>query len=417
MATASFSRAFTQFALKLAIAKAMVMVANLCIARHLDTAHFGRLAIVLAIGNYWCLPFFTCWGLAYVRFASRQAQEESCREYLTGTLVCIALAVSIILPIQIIFRQEFSDFLNMSTSTWVYGCLFGILMGSYYFSKSIFQAKEKWSLYIASEFLFAISLTIGVILLYMLNSSRNFFNIIFILTFSHLLGSMIGLFEIKPAIKSPKLTYVNQVAYYGIGLFVSFGLSLMGMQLDKILLNSYSDTITIGRYQAYYISTYGILSSFSIIFNNYLLPAYGKHGQRTVQGVLQRILLLATLPMFTGCLLAGRLAFHLLGDSFGFLWSELAWASVFSVAAFWLQTEVFFSMTLGKKQLAVNSLAYATFIGIQFLTMPHLIRTAGVIGAYQGMTAASLAGLLIVYSAITISLKRGAVCANGIQCR
>lgn len=414
---AGFSRSFTRFAIQLCMAKATVMAANLCLARYLDTKQFGELALVLAIGSYWCLPFFTCWGFSYVRFASRKDPVESCEKYLGATLVCVGLAVGLLFPILVFFRQEFSNALNLSIGTWLWGCFFGILMGAYYFSKNIFQAAREWNLYVASEFLFSLSLILGALILYLLINADQYPFTLYLLVFAHICGLVIGTKHIVNKIQWFTFDHFKQISIYGIGLCISFGLSLLGLQLDKILLNYYSDMNTVGRYQAYYISTYGILSGFSIILNNYLLPAYGQYGIKSVQRVLQRVLILSTLPLFAGCLVAGRLAFHLLGHSYGFLWSELLWASVFSVAAFWLQTEVFFAMTLGRKQLAVNSLAYALFIAVQCLTMPYLIRTHGVMGAYQGMTAASLGGLLVVLSAVAIAIKEEEVHTHEIQRR
>ncbi len=416
-ALACFSRSFTRFALKLLMAKAMVMFAMLGMARYLDTADFGRLAMVLAIGNYWYLPFFTCWGLAYVRFASRKTDVDSSREQLAAALICAALALTFLLPIQILFRQEFSEFLNVSAKVWLYGCIFGILMGIYYFSKNIFQASEEWNLYAACEFIFSASFLIFVVLIYTTKVVDKFFTTLLVVGVAHILGSIIALFRIPLKLNKLPMEQVKNIGIYGIGLWISFSISLLGMQMDKFLLNHYADIDTVGRYQAYYMSTYGILSGFSIILNNYLLPAYGKYGEKTVQQVLQRVLLFLTLPLFAGCLVLGRSAFHLLGGSFGFVWSDLAWASVFSVAAFWLQTEVFFSMTLGKRQLGLNSLAYAIFVGIQLLTMPTLIRVHGVAGAFQGMTAATLSALLIVFSTVTIVVNRGGIGIHDNQSR
>ena len=403
--SARISSSFLTLAYKIAFAKILVTISTILAGNFLGASYYGDLAIVLAIGNFWCLPFFTCWGLAYVKFASEKNSEKTSDDYLNEALAMIIATISLILPCLFIFSKAFATMINVSPDIWVWGCVFGVLMGGYYFSKNVFQASQEWSSYAACEVLFASSLTLGVLVLFLAHTGIQFGPMLGVFALAHVAGILLVFPVLLRSLRLPKLKDLLKMAAYGSGLLISFGLSLLAMQMDKLLINYYAGSGVVGQYHAYYVSTFGLLSSFSIILNNYLLPLYGKHSKKTVKKALMRFLLTASLPLWVCCLFFGRLAFILFGKSFSFSWIEIIWASIFTITIFWLQVMVFFSMTLGKKALFFNAVAYIAFIAVQLITMPFLIPLHGVTGAFQGMAAASTLGFCIVLTTISFLLK------------
>jgi O-antigen/teichoic acid export membrane protein len=296
--------------------------------------------------------------------------------------------------------------INVSPKIWVWGCVFGILMGGYYFSKNIFQAEQKWSFYVVGEYFFAGSLSIGILILFLTQPSSKFIPALVVFGLAHLVVMLFAFLMIFRSVRFPHYQDVKRIGFYGLVLLISFGLSLLAMQMDKLLLNHYTDASVVGRYQAYYVSTFGFLSSFTVILNNYLLPLYGKHSKETIKRMLIRFLLIVSVPIWFLCMFFGRLAFILFGKSFAFKWIELFWASTFTVCIFWIQVIVFFSMTLGEKALVFNALAYIVFIGVQLIAIPTLAKVNGVSGTFQGMTAASIIGFCVVIAAISYIMRK-----------
>lgn len=412
--SARISRVFTGFALKLAIAKALVMFTTLAIGRLLGTESYGSLSLILALGSFWCLPFFTCWAFAYVKYVSETGAQNGPQEYLSPALLCSFLALLCILPPLFIFREQLSQFFQIPSHIWSWSCIFGALMGFYYFSKSFFQAVQNWRKYVLSEMIFAFTLALGLILAVLFNLSDIFHSILCIFIISHLAGSILFISSLPSSVRMPTSRIFSKMFYYGTGLFVSFGISLFSMQLDRLLLNYFTTTHTLGRYHAYYMSTYGILSSFLIIINNYLLPLYGQYNKSSIQRIIRRLLFISAIPLYIFSIIAGRIVFYILGEAYSFSWEEMIWASLFAVIIFWLQVQVYFAMTLGNRLLLFNGLAYVAFMLVQLLTMPTLVRLHNVVGAFQGMTAASLTAFLIVYAAVTFFLRQGKVFENGL---
>ena len=384
------------------------MVSSILAGKFLGASQFGSLALILAIGNFLCLPFFTSWGLAYVNCASGSSSEKLAEEYMSSSLAMSVISVSVLMFFLLWFKEQLADVINVTPDIWVWGCLFGVLMGSYYFSKNIFQARQRWSSFAICELLFASSLAIGILLLFLVQPAMKVAAVLAVFVLAHLFGSLPAPLVIYRALRIPKPENLLKIAHHGFALLVSFGLSLVAMQLDKLFLNNYADSEAVGRYQAYYVSTFGLLSGFTTILNNYLLPLYGKYSKKTLRSVLMRFLLVTSLPLCLCCLLFGRLAFILFGKSFSFNWYELAWASAFNIVMFCLQVVVFFSMTLGKKALICNSAVYLIFIVVQVITMPFLIQKSGVSGAFQGMTAASAVALVVLLGMLPLlSNQRG----------
>lgn len=395
-ASAEVSRSFFRLISKLFIAKALVLVSTILAGKFLGAEQFGSLALILAIGNFWCLPFFTSWGLAYVNFASGARGEQLAGEYLNCAFAASIISVGVWMPFLLLFKKWLAEMVNVTPDIWILGCVFGVLMGGYYFSKSIFQASQKWSFFATCELLFAFSLATGILVLYLVEPARRFGATVAVFVLAHLAGVLPAHGVVYRTFRLPKSENLLKVGRYGFGLIISFGLSLIAMQLDKLFLNHYASSEAVGRYQAYYVSTFGLLSGFTIILNNYLLPLYGKHSKKTLKDMLIRFLLVTSVPLCLCCLVLGRLAFFVFGKSFGFDWLELVWASAFNVVMFWLQVVVFFSMTLGKRALLCNSAVYVVFIIAQLITMPFLIQKSGVSGAFQGMTAATAVALCIL---------------------
>lgn len=219
--------------------------------------------------------------------------------------------------------------------------------------------------------------------------------------------------DIRYAIRSPTYKELKAIAIYGLWIFVGFSMSLLAGQLDKLLINFHLGASSVGRYQAYYVVTFGILSSFFVVFNNYLLPEYGKHQKQIARKVLSRFLLSTALPLWIISLVCGRLIFPFFGKSYSFSWTELCWAATFTVFFFALQTLGFFAMTLGLSALAYNALAYLFFILIQLSVMTWLIQYNGVAGAFQGMSFASIVALAITVFAIFRDFRKKGECCSG----
>jgi len=404
--TADISYSFVGLFLKLGVAKVCVMFSVIFIGKFLGAAAYGDFALILAIGNFWCLPFFTSWGLAFVKFTSEGKSQHACESLLSAAISVAALIICLLLPFLIVFRNPLAAMLNVSPKIWVWGCVFGTLMGGYYFSKNIFQAEQKWSFYVIGEYFFAGSLSVGILALFLAHPVSRFGPTIVIFGIAHLVVILFTLPTILRSLRFPHYKDMKRVSLYGFGLLISFGLSLLAMQMDKLLLNHYTDSSVVGRYQAYYVSTFGLLASFTVILNNYLLPLYGKHSKETVKRMLIRFLLTASLPIWLICMFFGRFAFILFGKSFAFKWIDLFWASTFTVCNFWIQVIVFFSMTLGEKALLFNAVAYSVFIAVQLFLIPTLAKINGVSGTFQGMAAASITGFCVVMAAISFLTRK-----------
>jgi O-antigen/teichoic acid export membrane protein len=404
--SADISNTFVGLAFKLGIAKIFVMISVILIGKFLGTASYGNFALVLAIGNFWCLPFFTSWGLSYVKFASESKIEHSSGSLLSATFSIATLIIGLVLPFLLVFRNPLSAMVNVSPSIWVWGCIFGVLMGGYYFSKNIFQAGQKWSYYVIGEYFFAGTLSIGILTLFLAQPGRKFISALVVFGIAHLVVMLFAFPMEYRSMRFPLLKDIKRIGIYGYGLLISFGLSLVAMQMDKLLLNYYTDSSVVGRYQAYYVSTFGLLSSFIVILNNYLLPLYGKHSKETIKRMLIRFLFIVSVPIWFLCMFFGRFAFILFGKSFAFKWVELCWASTFSVSNFWIQVIVFFSMTLGQKALLFNAAAYVVFITVQLISIPVLAKISGVSGTFQGMTAASLSGFGVIIAAVFFLMRK-----------
>jgi len=404
--SADISNTFVGLAFKLGIAKIFVMISVILIGKFLGTAAYGNFALILAIGNFWCLPFFTSWGLTYVKFASESKGAYSSESLLSAAMSIVTLIICLLFPFLLIFRNPLSTMINVSPKIWVWGCVFGILMGGYYFSKNIFQAKQKWSSYVSGEYFFAGSLSIGILTLFLTQPGSKFIPAIVVFGFAHLVVMLFAFLMIFRSLRFPHYQDIKRIGLYGLLLLISFGLSLLAMQMDKLLLNHYTDASVVGRYQAYYVSTFGFLSSLTVILNNYLLPLYGKHSKETIKRMLIRFLLIVSVPAWFLCMFFGRFAFILFGKSFAFKWIELCWASTFTVSNLWIQIVVFFSMTLGEKALLFNAVAYAVFIAVQLISIPTLAKINGVSGTFQGMTAASITGFCVVIAAVFFLMRK-----------
>lgn len=394
--SAKISSTFITLALKLIIAKIIVMLSTILAGKYLGANNFGSLALILAIGNFFCLPFFTSWGLSYVNLVANSKNHQKTKELLSSCLLLSIISIIFWTPLLIIFKKQFTNALHVDMSVWFWGCTFGVLMGGYYFLKNTFQATQDWKSFATCELLFAFSMMIGILILFLIQPNHKFNSVISVFILAHLVGSLPASVKIFYKLRVPKLTTIFRTFYYGLGLNVSFGLSLIAMQLDKLFLNHFVDSTAVGRYQAYYVSTFGILNGFTTILNNYLLPLYGKYNKNTLKNTLFRFLLVTSLPLCLCCLIFGRLAFLIFGKDFSFNWSELAWASAFNMVMFYLQVVVFFSMSYGIKAIACNTFVYIVFILIQLIYMPFLIQTSGVSGAFQGMALACTVSLFML---------------------
>jgi O-antigen/teichoic acid export membrane protein len=387
---------FTGYIFALILAKLLSIATQILIGRLTGPEFYGQFTIILILANYFSLPMINGWGVAYVRLAAMESNkkitEQILKMLIVITLLAVLLTVILISTIHVWLEQHFH--INEAI-VWL-SIIMAIATSCWMLAKQIFQADQNWYKYTAVELVWASFLFGGALALLFGKFPVNLNMVVYIFVISYLLGSLIALPQVVSSIFAPNQRYyAYKIAWHGLSLSLNALIGTIAFGIDRLLINYALGPTDVGIYQAHFLSTYGVIATFTAMLINYLFPLFVQSNQAKLAYHLHYIVLFSYPCIFIVSMLSGILSVWLYGYPISI--ALLALLSLFNCVQFHGQLLAWRLAGQGSVMTWRLLIAQFAFLIINLLLLVMLVTPTGILAGGVSLLVGSIVFLSITY--------------------
>lgn len=287
MQLANFTRFFTArlkslifYGGGLVVAKFLTMITQILIGRSQGAEFYGQFTLILILGNYISIPMITGWGLAFVQLVSAKKDKDNLVviSALKMLLIIILLAITLTITTIILFKSWLSYQLNINKTILWQATLIALTTTWWLLAKQIYQAIQQWYHYVIIEIIFSFFLVSCFLTISHLSLALHNTTLIYSVAF--FISGLVALpYIFKTFTTQNNWFYAREIFHHGSILFINTTIGTLVFGIDRILININLGSSDVGVYQAHFLATYGIFSTFIAILMNYFFPLFSKDTQ------------------------------------------------------------------------------------------------------------------------------------------
>jgi O-antigen/teichoic acid export membrane protein len=186
------------------------------------------------------------------------------------------------------------------------------------------------------------------------------------------------------------------LGYGGIAVVAIFSSSVVG-NINQLLINRFLDLKTVGIYQAYYLSTIGVVTFFVNILVTVFFPASSKYGDKSVIFRQMRRLFLLMPVLFAVVCAASYVIITLYGSGYPIMPDVIVMFSLATVLVFMYTTYNVFSSSLGISGIKATTISIIMISVIGAASSYVLIPTIQIRGAVFSIILSHAIGMVAIY--------------------
>ena len=259
------------------------MIVQVYLGRELGPRLYGQLTLMLLLASYFYMPMANGWGLAYVRLASLERQQDKKLECLKAVLIVSATLSVATLILLTTLADPLCRWLSIDAILFKPILILTSASAMWFLAKFIAQGLQHWRTYILIEFVWSLVVLGSVVGLTALGR----LDLDYIVT-GFVLGYILAsLLSLRPVIQSlagqMNYQYMRDIFMHGGLLLINALLAVGAMSIDRLVINHSLGATQVGIYQAHFFATYGIVSTLMTVFVNYVFPRFcADHDLRLV---------------------------------------------------------------------------------------------------------------------------------------
>ena len=387
---------FTAYILALIVAKLLSMATQIVIGRSAGPEFYGQFTIIIILANYFSLPMINGWGLAYVRLAAmehnKKIKVQILKMLIAITLLATVLTVISISTICVWLEQK----LHVNQAIVWLSIVMAIATTCWTLAKQVFQADQHWYKYTAVELVWAFSIFSGTLVLLIGNYYINLNAIIYIFVVSYFLGSAIALPRIWSSFFAPSQRhYAYKILWHGLSISLNALIGTLAFGIDRLLINYALGLTDVGIYQAHFLSTYGMIATFTAMLINYLFPLFVQSNQDKLSYHIHHMILVSYPCIFVLSMLSGVLFVWLYGYPISI--ALLALLSLFNCVQFHGQLLAWRLAGQGSTMTWRLLIAQLAFLTVNIVLLVVLVTPTGILAGGISLLMGSLVFLGITY--------------------
>lgn len=352
---------------------------------------YGEITLILILANYFALPMGGSWGIAYVQQVASSTSDDPRRQQSLSALLIITIVSMILVSLLILsLNSPLSQLLEVPHYSVRYAILLAIGYSIWLMAKQIFQAEQNWKPYVSIELAWA-TLIVLMLIVMQWQGWTTIKTVVLIFFFAYLIA---GLAVVPRCLKAtfsdwPKQA-LSRITRHGYLLLLNALVATLAFGLDRIIIHKSLGASEVGIYQAHFLATYGVISTFTAMLINYLLPLFSQDVNNQWKDRINRFIYWSYPIVFLFSLLSGWVIVSLF--AYPISWPLIVVFSLFNATQFHGQIIGWKLVSQGSK--GTRSVLYAQIV---FL----LVNLAILIGTIQPLKALSgglaLFGGAVVY--------------------
>ncbi|QTA81898.1 Putative polysaccharide biosynthesis protein [Desulfonema limicola] len=378
------------------ISKIFSVITNIYIGRTLGPNIFGQITMVLLLAGFLNIPMTGGWGVAFVRLGAAEDNEKKQFDILKSVLfisVFFTILFTLLLWISApVLRELFAVDKTMMTLT----ILITVTSAWYSLSKLISQGFQDWRNYVFIENAWAF-IILGLVIVFFLCSMKTYYHVIWIFAFAYTASSFFSFYYFYNAVRQGciKKDTVSDVLKRGTLLMSTGLLSMTAFSLDRIIINRFLDSTEVGIYQAHFFATYGVISTLTSIFFNYVFPLLCRSDSEKKDKLINLVFKVSYPFLIIISVSAGGLIMFMFNYRFSpWLFITL---SLFNAVQFHVQLKAWI---LASKSIYSTRLVLGgqiVFFIVNIIVLTAFISSLGILAGGIALLAAALGSLLYFF--------------------
>lgn len=384
-------------------AKALSLVMQGLVGRWIGPLEYGRVTLILALGNILHLPMTGGYGISFVKFgAGVKTEQEKYRILNSIGRICL-LYFGSVGAFFLLTAGYSSALLRIEVRDIHFGVLAGAALATWILSKNVFQGFKAWKGYLLVEVGYAIILSAALFFFHYLQGWRDsglvwsFFLSYFV---SSLFASRRFLRALKeepsPHLPSETFTYGHYALFNGV-------LGLILTNSDKLVVNLRLGPEEVGIYNAYYQATIGGTVMLGALVGNFLFPFFVEGDKRKFWHHLKGGIPLFSFGSFIVSMLAGRIFLFVYGYDFWIAYLVL-FSFFASINALYVLFS-FFAASFDNAGIKSVLLANIGALGIALLMSEFFVGRMGLLGVSISFLTALLCGFFFLVTRISLRVS------------
>jgi O-antigen/teichoic acid export membrane protein len=372
---------------------------NIIAGRLLGPSGYGEFSLVQSIALFLAVPMFFGINYSMLKYNSEKEDFERQQKIISTTYILIFIFTSISIFFYFLLSNEISQVFSVSTSLFYLSIFFATVYVFYTVVTSTLaslHAMKKFALFRLVYSIILLATFFIFIFVNFISSQSMIFSIC--ITYGITGGIILVYLRKFVKLKFDKV-WASTLTRYGSYALIGGISSAFYLNIDKILINKYMDTASIGIYWAYsYSFTMAILTILSI-FEIVFFPLASKITDKAI--IFKKInkfipfLIIIGIPFMVG---SGFIILKLYGSEYPF---DLKLAILFGIVGIFVSIDKFYGLLMnstGKKGKRIVSLAAIVLAVSDVLLNIWLIPIFGIEGAVIAAIFSYLFSIIIVLS-------------------
>ncbi len=385
---------FLFYGIGMLAAKFLSLATQVYIGRTLGPEIYGEITIILVIAGFLYLPISNGWGIAFVRLATTETEEKRKYQIVYATLIITTVATVLYLPLLYVLSPWLKTIFGVSHRETIAIIAACAAIGWWTLGKMIFQGFQDWRGYVTLENLWAIwSLALVVFAIHVLDSQNH--QMVWALIAGYFLALPVAGRRIISGIRSPfDRDLLPQVFNRGGILLSTAVVGLLAFSIDRMLIHRILGAADVGVYQAHFLATYGLMSTFIALLVVYVFPLFCQYDTIEIGRVIRRVSGFGYPVVFVATFLFGAGIVWIYRYPLSF-WMLMTLSILCSVQ-FHSQLKAWHLVSRGLASTRINLLSQVIFLVVNVLVLLSLIGNMGILAGAIALLSGSVCSLTFV---------------------
>jgi O-antigen/teichoic acid export membrane protein len=369
----------------------ITFVFTILAARILGPANFGNFNLISVIGAIFGLSMGLS-VLPMILYASRAGDDSEQTRIISTAYIQIALLTAASVIILVLLSSPLSKILGISITLYLFAVVcavtttfFGLTLNSF----RIFFKMKTFSVLNAAQSV----VVLLVFLAFISSDMRSWQSAAYSLFISYIAISLISLVYLRKYITLRFDRFWSKRIVHYIQFAIPGSIAGACMGVDRILLNIFRTTATVGIYSAYFLPSITVALMLWTIVNAAFFPFASR--SRDKGSILVKInkaapyVAISLVPLFV---LVERIAFFFYGRQYQFSWEIAFFFALAAISYFFYQWYSYLLASEGPRGAQVNARSSIIAFVVLFSLDVVLIPLIGILGAILTLIAAYLIG-------------------------
>jgi len=384
-------------ALTLGIAKALIFVFQIVVARILGVSEYGKYTVIFSLSQI--LYIFLTLGITggFVKYLSEKEDKKGVTELLSTTAISLSSIGILVVSAMLLLSPHLSALLQMPQKYFLAALLLAIVCGIWTYSQTILRGLKKPR--IVGNMHAVLNIVAFVFVVGLFYYEKGAIAPLIAISAGHIASSCLALPTFMKYFRFRfQFDLLKKIVNYSKYIFLGSLFNAGVLYFNSLLLNSFMTFKEVGLYQAYNVATMGITSFVaSGLLSINFFPVASAYKRKDILFKKMNKLIIRSPLFFIGILISSVVIFVFYGKEYALDFYLLFAFSLASILMLIHLSYIWFSASINTQGAKNN--AISVFISLVSLVVVGyvLIPMWGIWGAVSALISCRIVGLVVLF--------------------